>query len=116
MNVLLNDPGRAPVDQVARMNRFWGDGTWRNVAYEPSRQTNFFEDEVVKVDDANQKIAEAYRRRLIDVAGFKYAPTPLPFVNSLGRTLYYLYFASPNATGGKIVEDIFSKYRQIQGQ
>jgi hypothetical protein len=30
--------------------------------------------------------------------------------NSSGATVYYLYFASPNATGKKIVEHIFQKY------
>lgn len=116
MNVLLRDPGRAEPAQVARMDRFWGDGSWRNVAYQPNRQGNLFADpEQVKVEDSNEKIAEAYRERLIDVAGFAYAPKPLRFVNSLGRTIYYLFFASPNPTGNKIVEDIFGKHRKRQG-
>lgn len=63
------------------------------------------------MDDANDKIAEAYRRRLVQVAGFKYAPKPLPFRNSLGRTVYYLFFASPDPTANKIVQHIFDKYR-----
>ena len=80
--------------------------------YELSRQSSLFsEAEEVKVEDANEKIAEAYRGRLLDVAGFGYAPQPLRFVNSLGRTIYYLFFASPNPTGNKIVEDIFRKHR-----
>jgi hypothetical protein len=31
--------------------------------------------------------------------------------NSIGRTIYYLFFASPNPTANKIVEYIFNKYR-----
>ncbi len=46
------------------------------------------------------------------MAGFKYAPAPLALKNSLGRTIYYLFFASPNQTGSKIVEDIFRKHRR----
>jgi len=49
------------------------------------------------------------------VAGFAYAPNPLRFVNSLGFTIYYLFFASPNQTGKKIVEAIFEKHRIRQG-
>jgi three-Cys-motif partner protein len=116
MNILLRDPARADPVQVARMDRFWGDGSWRNVAYEPNPQGNLFGDsEPVKVEDANKKIAEAYRQRLIDIAGFAYAPQPVRFVNSLGFTIYYLFFASPNPTGNKIVEDIFRKHRKKQG-
>jgi three-Cys-motif partner protein len=102
--------------QVARMDRFWGDGSWRSVAYEANPQLNLYgvQDEI-KVDDANEKIAEAYRQRLIDVAGFAHAPRPLRFVNSRGRTIYYLFFASPNPTGNKIVGEIFTKHWKKQG-
>lgn len=113
MNVLLRDPAKAEPTQVARMDRFWGDNSWRNVAYEPDPQGSLFGDtQHVKVDDANEKISEAYRKRLIDVAGFAYAPQPLRFVNKLGRTIYYLFFASPNETGKRIVEHIFMKHRK----
>jgi three-Cys-motif partner protein len=116
MNVLLRDPSKARDSDVARMNRFWGDRSWSQVTYEVNRQSSLFgETEQVKVEDANEKIAEAYRRRLVDVAGFGFTPRPLRFVNSLGRTIYYLFFASPNKTGEKIVEDIFGKYRKKQG-
>jgi three-Cys-motif partner protein len=116
MNVLLRDPAKAEPSQIARMDLFWGDGSWRDVAYEANPQGHLFRDaEDIKVDDANGKISEAYRRRLINVAGFAYAPEPLRFVNSLGRTIYYLFFASPNQTGKMIVEDIFRKHREKQG-
>jgi three-Cys-motif partner protein len=94
------------------MNRFWGDESWRAVTYEEDPQGHLFEDSVkVKVDDANEKIAEAYRQRLVEVAGFKFAPRPLRFPNSLGATIYYLFFASPDPTANKIVTQIFDKYR-----
>ncbi len=112
MNVLLTDPDKAVPAQVARMNRFWGDESWREAVYEEDRQGHLFgAREIVKVEDANEKIAAAYRRRLIEVAGFKFAPRPLRFVNSTGATIYYLFFASPDPTGNKIVQDIFNKYR-----
>ena len=117
MNVLLRDPEKAAPAQVSRMTRFWGDESWRQVAYAESPQQHLFgEVETVKVEDANEKIAEAYRQRLLDVAGFTYAPRPLPFVNSLGATIYYLFFASPNETGKKIVEHIFNKHRPTGGR
>ena len=112
-NILLTDPEKADHSQVTRMSRFWGDESWRVVAYEEDPQRHLFEDSVkVKVEDANEKIAEAYRRRLLEVAGFKFSPVPLRFPNSLGATIYYLFFASPDATANKIVQQIFDKYRQ----
>lgn len=116
MNVLLRNGDRAEPRDVARMNRFWGDESWRDVVYQENPQRNLFgETEHQKVDDANEKVAEAYRRRLIQAAGFGYASRPLRFVNTIGRTIYYLFFASPNSTGNKIVEAIFRKYRDKQG-
>lgn len=113
MNVLLRDPEKADPVQVARMNRFWGDTSWREVAYKTNPQANFFEEnEMVKADDANEKIATAYRDRLLQLAGFTYVPKPLALKNTLGKTIYYLFFASPNKTGQKIVEHIFNKHRK----
>jgi len=112
MNVLLRDPEKEDPAQISRMTRFWGDESWRTAAYEQSPQGDLFRDnKSVKVEDANEKIAEAYRQRLLDVAGFNYAPHPLAFTNRLGKTIYYLFFASPNETGKKIVEHIFHKHR-----
>ncbi len=112
-NVLLTRPEKADRVQVARMTRFWGDDSWVEVVYRDDPQGHLWGDaEKVKVEDANRKIAEAYRRRLIDLAGFRFAPAPLPFRNSLGATIYYLFFASPDQTGDKIVRQIFDKYRQ----
>lgn len=114
MNVLLQDPAKADSVQVARMNRFWGDDSWRSIVYE-AEESLFGWDWEKKVEDANDKLAEAYRKRLIEQAGFEYAPRPLPLRNSLGRTIYYLFFASPNRTGHKIVDEIFNKYRAAEG-
>jgi three-Cys-motif partner protein len=112
MNVLLRDPSKADPAQVARMTRFWGDDSWHKATYEISRQRSLFEGgQVIKVDDANEEIAEAYRQRLINVARFAYAPQPLAVKNRLGKTIYYLFFASPNPTGNKIVEHIFKSHR-----
>ncbi len=116
MNVLLRQPAKAEPSQIARMDRFWGDRSWREIAYEVSRQVGLFEQsEEVKVEDANERIANAYRDRLVKVAGFAFVPPPLRFVNSLKTTIYYLFFGSPNQTGKKIVEQIFQKHRSKQG-
>ena len=61
------------------------------------------------------EVVEAYRERLKKVAGFKYVPKPIPMRNTKGPVIYYLFFASPNATANKIVDYIFNKYRNHTG-
>ena len=50
------------------------------------------------------------------MAGFAYVPSPIPMRNSNGAVIYYLYFALPNKTGAKIVEEIFVKYRDREAR
>jgi three-Cys-motif partner protein len=107
MNVLWKNPEGVSPAQMDRMNRFWGDDSWRRAAYRQEQDLFGLQD--VKVP--NEDVAEAYRKRLKDVAGFKYVPKPLPMRNNSGAIVYFLFFASPNKTGAKIIEDIFDSYR-----
>ena len=61
----------------------------------------------------NDEIAEAFRRRLRDVAGFAYVPRPIPMRNSIGAVVYYLYFASHKGVAHDIVDAIFRKYQGL---
>lgn len=108
MNVLWKNPNGVAPEQIARMTSFWGDESWRDAAYR--EEPGLFG--VEKQKTSNEDVAEAYRKRLKDAAGFKYVPRPLPMRNSNGAIIYYLFFASPNQTGSRIIEDIFSRYRQ----
>jgi three-Cys-motif partner protein len=107
MNVFLRDPSKITPEQAARMTAVWGDESWRPAAYRTEQ--DLFGDRLEKA--TNEDIAEAFRLRLKAVAGFAYVPPPIPMRNSNGAVIYYLYFASPNRTGAKIVEEIFDTYR-----
>jgi three-Cys-motif partner protein len=107
-NVLLTDPSKLSAEQAARMTRFWGDESWRDAAYVPV-PTLFGETEHDKVR-GNKAIVDAFRRRLREVASFPHVPEPLAMTNSTNSTLYYLFFASHNATGAKIARDIFKRH------
>ena len=106
-NVLLWKPENASPDDIERMNAFWGDQTWRDMAY--STTGNLFG---WPEKQPNDVIAEAFRERLRKVAGFKYVPEPVPMKNSRSAILYYLFFAAQNETAENIVVDIFNKYRK----
>jgi three-Cys-motif partner protein len=108
MNVLWKNPSGVAPAQIERLNQFWGDDSWRAAAYR--KEPDLFGEHEEKT--SNEDVAEAYRKRLKDVAKFKYVPKPLPMRNSSGAIIYYLFFASANATGAEIVEDIFDSYRK----
>ncbi len=109
MNVLWRNPDNVAPAQIARMDAFWGDNTWRRILYHRPRGLlpGFdFEEKA-----SNQEVAEAFRERLQKAAGFQFVPQPIPMRNTRGAVVYYLFFASPNETGARIVGDIFNKYR-----
>ena len=108
-NVFWKNPEGVDPDDIARMTAFWGDDSWKKIAYTPI-PTLFGGPVDMKTAD-NRMIADAYRRRLKEVAGFKYVPEPIPMRNSKNAVVYYLFFASPNAIGAKIVGEIFEQYR-----
>lgn len=107
MNVLWRNPDKVSKSQIARMNAFWGDDSWRNAAY--TKTKGLFGD--IEEKAGIEPIVEAYQDRLKKVAGFAFVPDPIPMRNTSGAILYYLFFASPNPTGAKIVKQIFDKYK-----
>jgi three-Cys-motif partner protein len=109
-NVLWRDPSGVDSADIARMTRFWGDETWRHVAC--SRTGTLFGWEE-KTDNAT--LAEAFRGRLRDVAGFRNVPPPIPMRNSKNAIVYYLYFASRSDTANRIITEIFHAYRGRRG-
>ncbi len=104
--VLHHDPDGASPANIARLSAFWGDESWRDVAYEKSEGLFGTMEEKV----SNQRFAEAFRDRLKKIAGFKRVPEPLPMRNSKGSTIYYLFFASHKDTAEHIVTYIFDNF------
>ena len=109
-NAIWKNPERVPRDGIDRMDRFWGDNSWRRVAYAVSPQYDLFS-EPDRVKQDNSAIVTAFRERLKKVAGFSFVPEPLPMKNSNNAVIYYLFLASAKPVAEKIIEEIFSKYR-----
>jgi len=109
MNVLWDNPDRVLPAQIQRMNAFWGDDSWRSVAY--TVQPGLFGPVEEPVPKRALAVVHAYRKRLREVAGFRFVPEPMPMRNSKGAVIYYLFFASQNPTGDKIARAVFDKYR-----
>jgi hypothetical protein len=79
-----------------------------------SRQRKLFgNSDMEKV--SNSKIAEAFRKRLNKVAGFRSVPKPIAMRNTQNAVVYYLFFASHKIVAEGIVKDIFKKYKNRRG-
>jgi three-Cys-motif partner protein len=57
-NAIWKDAGNAPVEGIERMNKFWGDESWKQAAYAESKQANLFGPEIVK--QGNDAIINAF--------------------------------------------------------
>ena len=108
INVLHHDPETVSPTHVGRMNAFWGDDSWRKLAYQETSPDLFGNVDTEKV--SNQQLASAFRERLKKVAGFKRVPEPLPMRNKKGSIVYYLFFASQKDTAEHIVKYIFDNF------
>jgi three-Cys-motif partner protein len=106
-NVLWHHPEGVDPADIARMNDFWGDDSWRKIAYTTERDLFGHPEK-----EDNKVVADGFRQRLRKVAGFKHVPEPLPMRNRNGATVYYLFFASHKQTAEHIVKAIFTKYSQ----
>lgn len=111
-NALWRNPENVPPEQAARMTAFWGDESWRRIAYATTLDL-FGHAHLEK--EPNRVVAEAFRQRLKDVAGFNRVPEPMPMRNRNNAIVYYLFFASQKDTAENIVLDIFRKYRERGG-
>ena len=109
-NAIWRNPDQMPKSGVDRMNRCWGDESWKQAAYRQSPQGNLFEAEIIKQD--NEQIVAKFRERLKKCGGFDFVPDPLPMRNTKNTVVYYLFLASPKPVAEKIIMDIFAKYRQ----
>lgn len=109
-NVFWRNPDGVDEADVKRMDLFWGDESWKQVAYSTDRNLFGFMEKT-----ENTVIAEAFRERLKNIAGFKYVPEPLPMKNTNNAIIYYLFFAAQKPVTKKIVDHIFKKYRTKGG-
>lgn len=107
-NVFWSNPVGVDPTDISRMNAFWGDDSWKEVAYRPT--VNLF-GEVWEMKESIRTIALAFRERLQEIAEFKHVSQPLPMRNTKGATIYYLFFASQQQVADHIIRHIFDRYR-----
>jgi three-Cys-motif partner protein len=109
-NAIWHELEGAPQEGIERMNRFWGDDSWRKAAYADSPQFNLFTNPDKK-KQSNNAIVAAFRDRLKKVAGFSFVSEALPMKNKNNAVVYYLILASQKYVALEIITDIFRKYK-----
>jgi len=108
-NVLFGYLSKADVEDVERMNAFWGDESWKDLLYK-KQETLFGDTQHIRIENYNI-LAKKFSERLKKV-GFNYVPEPILMRNTKNGPLYYLFFASQRDVATHIVNDIFNKYRR----
>lgn len=111
-NILLKKGIAYGRDQ--RLTTFWGDDSWQNAAYQTQGAFPFRKDAQSKRPESTHAIADAFRIRLKEVAGFDYVINPLLFRNDTGGPLYHLFFATQKEVANNIADHIFRKYGSAQ--
>ncbi|AAS69023.1 three-Cys-motif partner protein TcmP [Leptospira interrogans] len=109
-NVLWSNNESISDNNREKMNRFWGDDSWKGIVY--SEENDLFGPVTVRNEKPVQKILEAYADRLKTVAGFAEVAKPLPMRNSVNAIVYYLIFATQKSLAIKIINSIMKKYRK----
>lgn len=104
--LVSQDPGKINEARRNEMDRVWGDSSWRELLYKKKEDLFGYREEKV----TNEKVKEAFQKRLKEKAGFKYVPEPIPMKNTKGAIVFYLFFAAHKPVAKKIVEGIFRKY------
>lgn len=112
MNVLKDDHSKVLAKDIERMNRFWGDESWREAGYH-TQQPNLFGEQVLIAKEKHYLI-DAFQKRLKNVAGFKYVPDPMPMRNSSNAIVYWLFFATKQPVASHIISEIFKKYQSVK--
>ncbi|MGD0969672.1 MAG: three-Cys-motif partner protein TcmP [Candidatus Aquilonibacter sp.] len=102
----LHRDGEVSTEAAAAMTRFWGDDGWREAAY-VRREGLFTGLAPEKATDI--EFAQAFCRRLKDVAGFHGTTAPIPMKNTQGAIMYYLIFALPIETARRAANGV-AKY------
>ena len=63
-NAIWKKPDKASLAGIERMNRFWGDESWKQAAYVESPQQSLFGDPPDLIKQDNETVVAAFRDRL----------------------------------------------------
>lgn len=113
-NCIWDQPEKVSPHHIERMNKYWGDDSWKNLAFR-KRESLFGEEIESRTPGASAKIVNGFRDKLKKQAKFEYVPEPLAMRNRSNAIVYYLFFGSQNKAADKITKHLFQKYKERRG-
>lgn len=105
-NVFWRNPEKVADGDIARMNAFWGDGSWRDAGY--TQQPGLFD--IITEKNDEDAVVDAFVERLKEKGGFKYAAKSIPLRNTKNSIVFYLIIASQKEVAINIGKYLFKKY------
>jgi three-Cys-motif partner protein len=111
-NAALKKLETADPQQGARLTKIWGDESWKELAYVEQGQL-FNAPVLIKKIRGNEILKQGFRERLKQKAGFSCVPEPILMSNTVGGSLYFLFFASQKQVAQNIAQHIFENYREL---
>jgi three-Cys-motif partner protein len=105
--VLFRDRSRATLSSQARMDEYWGDGSWRNVAYSAE---GFLPGLGLERKLHWVPLLKAFQERLVAVAGFRFVSEPFPMKRPDGALIYHLLFASHDKAATRIMRPMEKRF------
>jgi three-Cys-motif partner protein len=109
-SILINDPDKLTKERIGRMNKLWGSPDWMSDIYKET--PDLFGPRIEKVSQTGKSLGNLFKNRLKEA--FPEVTFPLLMKNSNNAPLYCLIFAGHNATGKKIVENIFKGFESLR--
>jgi three-Cys-motif partner protein len=100
--LLFRQGGRYSDAQRQKLDEYFGSDKWADTLYERT----LFDDQQSKIEGSGNALLKWYRGRLADI--FDHVSEAELFTNTKGGHLYYLMLATPDPTGAKIANHIFT--------
>ena len=106
--VLMSDQSKIRAAMAKKMTAYWGDDSWLEGAYTTEGMLPLvgLNPKKRSADD----IINAFRKRLMEGAGFQFVSRGLPARNSVGNIVYHLLFASHNARAKDVMRSLESRF------
>lgn len=102
--VLRKDQGKITLPMRARMNAYWGDESWLDDVYTT--------DGMLPLDGLSgrkrepEALIKAFRKRLVEHAGFAIVSNGIPMRNSKGNIIYHLIVCSHNKKAADVLKPL----------
>jgi three-Cys-motif partner protein len=102
--VLRKDQGKISAAMRAKMNAYWGDESWFDDVYNTHGMLPMEGLSLRKREP--EALIQAFKKRLVDVAGFVVVSNGIPMRNSTGNVIYHLLVCSHSKKAADVIRPL----------